>query len=299
MRSNHFVKSPLRYPGGKSRALSQIVPLIPEFKEYREPMVGGGSVFFNLKQAYPTSIPSCESERIYWINDINYELYCFWKMAQECAHALAEAVRVIKEQTVDGKQLFYDLLSQYGQGTEFERAVRFFVLNRITFSGTVDSGGYSEHAFKGRFTHSAINSLEQLPAILQGTQITHLDYQEVVCAPGKDVFLFLDPPYYSVAKSRLYGKRGELHLQFDHERLARALKSCPHRWLLTYDDCEEVRRLYRDAYTVEWTLQYGMNNYKQSSARPGKELFIANYDIGSLHHRQLALILEKKAGYDG
>jgi DNA adenine methylase len=117
MHSNHFVKSPLRYPGGKSRALSQIVPLIPEFKEYREPMVGGGSVFFNLKQAYPTVIPSGDDEtgkgeRIDWINDMNYELYCFWKAAQECAHELAEAVRVIKEQTVDGKQLFYGLLSQ-------------------------------------------------------------------------------------------------------------------------------------------------------------------------------------------
>ena len=47
------VKSPLRFPGGKSRALKQILPIIPEFKEYREPMVGGGSVFFALKQKFP------------------------------------------------------------------------------------------------------------------------------------------------------------------------------------------------------------------------------------------------------
>jgi DNA adenine methylase len=120
-----------------------------------------------------------------------------------------------------------------------------------------------------------------------------MDYEEVLCAPGRDVFLFLDPPYYSVAKSRLYGKRGELHLQFDHERLARVVQSCPHRWLLTYDDCAEVRKLYRDAFIVEWTLQYGMNNYKQSSARPGNELFIANDDIRPLHQRQLTLIPEK------
>ena len=46
------VKSPLRFPGGKSRALKQILPIIPEFKEYREPMVGGGSVFFALIKNY-------------------------------------------------------------------------------------------------------------------------------------------------------------------------------------------------------------------------------------------------------
>ena len=47
------IKSPLRYPGGKSRALKQILPIVPEFKEFREPFVGGGSVFFALKQLFP------------------------------------------------------------------------------------------------------------------------------------------------------------------------------------------------------------------------------------------------------
>jgi site-specific DNA-adenine methylase len=44
-----MIKSPLRYPGGKSRAIKFITQLIPEFKEYREPFVGGGSVFVYLK----------------------------------------------------------------------------------------------------------------------------------------------------------------------------------------------------------------------------------------------------------
>lgn len=47
------MKSPLRFPGGKSRGLKQIIPLIPDFEEYREPMVGGGSIFLYLRQRYP------------------------------------------------------------------------------------------------------------------------------------------------------------------------------------------------------------------------------------------------------
>jgi DNA adenine methylase len=289
MGSNHYVKSPLRFPGGKSRALERIIPLISPFREFREPMVGGGSVFLRVKQIYPR----CQ----YWINDINYELYCFWKMTRDNVGALVDAVREIKERRQDGRQLFYELVENYGSGSELERAVRFFVLNRITFSGTVDSGGYSEHAFHGRFTHSSIKALQRVSAVLQGVRITNLDYAEVLKAPGEDVFIFLDPPYYSAARSRLYGRRGELHTGFDHVRFAEVVKQCPHRWLITYDDCPEVRRLFDGACIVQWQLQYGMNNYKQPFARPGKELFIANYDIASRYQKQLALLLEQRTGY--
>ncbi len=70
-----MIKSPLRYPGGKSKALEQILPLIPHFEEFREPFVGGGSVFLALKQLYP--------DRKYWINDLYFELYKFWEYTQK------------------------------------------------------------------------------------------------------------------------------------------------------------------------------------------------------------------------
>lgn len=181
-----MLKSPLRFPGGKSRAVSRILSLVPEFEEFREPMVGGGSVFLALRQRYPN--------RRYWINDLNYELYCFWKVAQECAHVLADALRRLREETPNGRELFYRLVERYGQGDEFERAVRFFTLNRITFSGTVDSGGYSEQAFHQRFTPSAIERVRRLEPLLQGVRITHGDYEPILRTEGEGVFVFLDPP---------------------------------------------------------------------------------------------------------
>ena len=282
-----MVKSPLRFPGGKSRAIRQILPLIPNFEEYREPMVGGGSVFLALRQRHPN--------RRFWINDLNYELYCFWKMAQECADRLADTLHQLRTETNSGKELFYRLLDRYGQGNEFERAVRFFVLNRITFSGTVDSGGYSEQAFRSRFTHSSIERIRLVAPLLQGVRITHGDYELLLREGGESVFIFLDPPYYSAADSRLYGKRGELHLNFDHQRLARVLHETVHRWLLTYDDSIYIRELYRDYTQVCWRLQYGMNNYKQPTARAGQELFIANYAIQpSSAAKQLYMVLERR-----
>jgi DNA adenine methylase len=281
-----MTKSPLRFPGGKSRAIEQILSLVPDFDEYREPMVGGGSVLLALRQRFP--------QRKYWMNDLNYELYCFWKVAQECADRLADALHRLHSETQDGRTLFYRLLERYGQGDEFERAVRFFVLNRITFSGTVDSGGYSEQAFRGRFTPSAIERIRQVAPLLQGVRITHWDYEPVLREAGSEVFIFLDPPYYSATNSRLYGKRGELHLNFDHHRLARVLSQVAHHWLLTYDDSPFIRELYADYAQVRWTLQYGMNNYKQPRARAGRELFIANYPIQARDaSQQLSLVFER------
>ena len=51
-----MIKSPLRYPGGKSRAVKLISSLVPQFDEFREPFVGGGSVFIYLKQQFPEKI---------------------------------------------------------------------------------------------------------------------------------------------------------------------------------------------------------------------------------------------------
>jgi DNA adenine methylase len=218
-------------------------------------------------------------------------------MAQARSEELVQAVASLKQHTTNGRELFYRLLERYGCGDEFERAVRFFVLNRIAFSGTVDSGGYSEGAFRGRFTWAAIQNLARVAPLLQGVKMTCLDYEAVVLEEGEGVFLFLDPPYYSVSESRLYGRRGELHTGFDHERFAQVMRRCPHRWLITYDDCPQVRQLFSDAYMLEWTLQYGMNNYKQGCALPGKELFIANYDIRRVAPRQLAILLEQGATY--
>ena len=90
---------------------------------------------------------------------------------------------------------------------------------------------------------------------------------------GEDVFIFLDPPYYSTTNSKLYGKRGHLHTGFDHKGFAENIKKCKHLWLITYDDCEEVRRLFSFAYIHSWQLQYGM------TAKKGKELLITNYRV--------------------
>lgn len=271
-----FLKSPLRYPGGKSRAVQRMKQLSPEeFDEYREPFVGGGSFFIYLKQKRP-------GLKI-WINDLNPELYCFWKYAQIDSEKLARELFAIKKDRLNGQELFDELLQiNISSLTEFERAVRFFVLNRITFSGVVEAGGYSQLAFETRFTNSSIERVSNLSLLLEGIKITHFDYRQLLQDGNQSVFTFLDPPYFKATKSRLYGRNGILHTSFNHEEFAEDMKKCKHSWLITYDDSPGIRRNFSFANICEWELQYGMNNYKQGKAEKGSELFITNYKLPAL-----------------
>ncbi len=282
------IPSPLRYPGGKSRAVAKIAQQLPEhFSEYREPFVGGGSVFVYLRQMFP--------QVRMWINDLNFDLFCFWIETQRDASCLASAIQKVKDETSDGRALFVRLRGQAGTPlTDFERAVRFFILNRISFSGTVDSGGYSQGAFHARFTDSSIARVLALGTLLRDVKITNEDYSQVIHARGEEVFLFLDPPYLAATKSRLYGLNGTLHTSFDHHTFAREVKKCSHAWLITYDDSAEIRANFDFAFQEDWELQYGMNNYKRDYAAKGRELFITNYARQPRRVKQLALLQDKR-----
>jgi DNA adenine methylase len=280
-----MIKSPLRYPGGKSRAVNQIAQLLPEFDEFREPFLGGGSVFIYVKQQFPN--------KKFWINDLYLELFKFWEMAQKDVTSLIDKIYEWRNQFPIGKELHQFLNKNLEKFDDLERAAAFFIYNRITFSGTSLSGGYSEGAFSGRFTESSIQRLNKLAEVVNGTKITNFDYEELVKKEGKNVFIFLDPPYYSATKSALYGKNGNLHKSFDHERFAETMKNCEHKWLITYDDSNYIRKLFSFANIITWDLTYGMRNVTKNSNQTGKELFISNY-VQHLPQEQQLNLFEPK-----
>lgn len=270
--SSERFKSPLRYPGGKQKAIQKIERMFPKgAREYREPMVGGASVYF-----FARSNQFAES---YWINDLFSELVAFWKVVQDkkcCDRLVAELekLRTSFDSAEEIKDYFLEVRSEE-PSDQFRQALLFFFFNRVTFSGTTRAGGFSKAASVSRFTASSIERLKPLPKALENTRISNLDFEYVIEKDGKDVFIFLDPPYYTATK--LYGKNGGLHA-FDHERLANLLKNTNHRFLITYDDCEEIRQLYKWANISSWELQYGMNNCGADNlSKIGSELFIYNY----------------------
>jgi len=269
------LKSVLRYPGGKSKAIKQILQFIPlKFDEYREPFVGGGSLYLSLKQ-------SMFNIHKFWINDINADLMLFWKYAQTENSSLVNHINSFLSTYQDGKQLFTFLRDKSNSFIDIEKAARFFILNRITFSGTTEAGGFSQQAFLKRLTKSSIQRIVEAERVLQNTHITNLDYSKSLEKGGNNVFIFLDPPYYSTIKSRLYGKNGCNHIFFDFEKFANDMKNCNHKWLITLDDNDYIRDLFSYAKITPWSLQYGMNNVGSNASEKGKELFIYNYEVNN------------------
>jgi len=268
MKHIYKIKSPLRYPGGKTRALKTIIPLVPDFNEYREPFIGGGSVFFSIKQTFPG--------KVYWINDLNYDLFSFWKNTQENLDNLVKTIKNIKKTSDNGRELYDSLNKKVNKLNQFERAVRFFVLNRITYSGTVDAGGYTKRSYEERFTDSSIERLSKIESIINGVKITNKDYSVLVKKPGKNVFIFLDPPYFSTSY-KIYGKVD--HLEFDHHRFASIMEKCNHKWLITYDNAEEIKNMFDFAYIQEWSQKYGMSNNIEKNSSKKNELLISNFPL--------------------
>ena len=76
----------------------------------------------------------------------------------------------------------------------------------------------------------------------------------------------------------MYGKNGDKHKGFEHERLKECLNGCSCKFLMTYDDCDYIRDLYKDYNIFPFEFSYGMRNAGKGNMK-GKELLISNYDL--------------------
>ena len=89
-----------------------------------------------------------------------------------------------------------------------------------------------------------------------------MDFRESLAAHAND-FLYLDPPYAN--GGALYGVGGSAQTDFPHQVLADILRDRD-GWILSYNDCEAVRKMYQGfaLQSPQWT--YGMGNSKNSNA---------------------------------
>lgn len=253
----YYPRSPLRYPGGKNRAIKSIYSIIP-IKETKlcSPFLGGGSLEL-----------ACTPTMKVHGSDIFQPLVTFWKVLLENSNQLAD--RVAQYLPIFTRTEFYALQKRFLHlDSDLETAAAFYVLNRSSFSGTTLSGGMSpDHP---RFTESSIQRLRDFK--VTNFEVRCADYRDVI-PKHDDWFLYLDPPYK--IDQQLYGINGNTHKGFDHGALA-ALLLKRERWIMSYNDCEEIRKLYprHKILSVDWA--YGMAADKTSN-----EILILSRDLTS------------------
>ena len=277
------LKTPLRYPGGKSKAIKTLSKWYPKkILEYREPFIGGGSIAIDITKSNP-DIPV-------WINDLYVPLYNFWVQLRDRGDELSKRVREEKENTLNegdpdrvtakAKELFNKYKEEIDTYDDFEKAVAFFVMNKCSFSGLTENSTFSQTASNSNFSLVGADKLREFSKLIQHWKITNLDYSEVMNADGSDdTFVFLDPPYD--IKDFLYGKNREMHRSFDHDKFAEEVYKCPHKFMITYNLNDRLCELYKDYNLKEWKLRYSMAHRgdKGTDDNVKTELLVTNYNI--------------------
>jgi DNA adenine methylase len=291
--SQKSLKTCLRYPGGKSKAIKTLSPWFPKtISEYREPFIGGGSIAIEITKSNP-DIPV-------WINDLYVPLYNFWTQLRDRGEELSERVREEKQRTLDegdkdkvtakAKELFNKYKEEIDTYNDFEKAVAFFIMNKCSFSGLTENSTFSQTASNSNFSLVGADKLAQFSKLIEHWKITNIDYSEVMREHGSsNTFVFLDPPYD--IKDFLYGKNREMHKSFDHDRFAEDVYNCVHKFMITYNVNDRLMELYKNYNLKEWKLRYSMAHRgdKGTDENIKTELLVTNYSIVPQTPLELAL----------
>ena len=274
-------KTPLRYPGGKSRAcvkMDQYIPDLRDFKEYREPFLGGGSVAIHITKKYPNLNV--------WVNDLYEPLVNFWKTLQDDGHALYKRLQELKSRYPDvasAKGLFLEAkeLVNDDSVSPLYRACSFYVINKCSFSGLTESSSFSKQASVSNFSMRGIEKLPGYTQIIQNWKITNGRYQELL-TDDKSIFTYLDPPYE--IGSNLYGKKGNMHKGFDHDGFATICDRFVGPQLISYNSSQLIKDRFKEYQAGEFDLTYTMRSVGEymREQKDRKELLLYNYGIEAL-----------------
>ena len=263
--------TPLRYPGGKSRAIKFLSQHLPKIESYREPFLGGGSMALYVTQTYPNTDV--------WVNDLYYPLYAFWVTLRDHGQQLCDDLRELKTElgeSYDAHKMAFDDAKDKLNNDIYESGFNFYVANKCSFSGLTANSSFSKQASRANFTFRGIDKLPALSELIQGWRITNQSYEELLY--GRNAFVFLDPPY--AIKDNLYGNKGDMHKSFDHEWFAAQACASENKCMITYNSELFIKDRFPDWYQKDWDLTYTMRSsgtYTKDQKKR-KELLLLNYE---------------------
>lgn len=283
-----------RYPGGKAKLSSPIVAKIEQLTEgkeinaYVEPFFGGGAICFKLleKNTFPnlTSIA---------INDKDFTLFCLWRTVFYEPLRLAQAIEAYTP-TVEDFYKFKEILlrNNFKQMTYADIALMKLAIHQMSYSGLGTKAGgpiggkkqTSKYDVACRWSPSSmVKKILKYNALLtkydmqfythdfieaMGIAYSVFLSNEVNNKPKiNNVFIYLDPPYY-IKGDELYSTS---FTEDDHIKLAAYLKKSSElsqgktSWLLSYDDCPEVRELYSWAQIDDVSVNYTIRTARQKN----------------------------------
>ncbi|HZG00891.1 MAG TPA: DNA adenine methylase [Chitinophagales bacterium] len=270
--SKHY--SPLRYPGGKSSLAGFIASLIEDNNikncNYVEPYAGGAGAALTLL--------FLEKVESIVINDLDRAIYSFWKSVlqktDEFVDRIYNATLTIEEWEKQ-RAVYYSRTAK-----QLDIGFAAFYLNRTNRSGIIEAGPIGgmnqtgEWGIDARFNKAGlIDRITNIASYKSRIVVSNQDGIELLQKVHRDknTFVYLDPPYYAKGSS-LYLNH---YVQKNHTHLAEFLnRHNKFYWMLTYDNLNQIKELYKDRRQYEFGLFYHID-----LPRTGKEVLILSDKI--------------------
>lgn len=266
--------SPLRYPGGKAKVYNQIVKLLEINNKlgttYIEPFAGGcGLALLLLKKNIVSNLI---------LNDIDKSIYCFWKSVLKYNNELCQMIekaeltldeRVIQKEIQENKKE----LNFRKKADILKLGFSTFYLNRVNRSGIIKAGvigGVNQtgnYKMDCRFNkNELVKKIQEIGLYKDNIKFYNLDAVEFLKRiKKKNTFIFFDPPYYKKGKD-LYVN---FYTHIDHEKLSNKISSLKNDWIVTYDNTNEIKRMYSNYRQIEFGISYTLER-----KRKAKEIMI-------------------------
>lgn len=266
--------SPLRYPGGKTSIFDLVSAFIEvnnlQRRHYAEPYAGGcGLALVLLYNGFVCDIH---------INDIDRGIWAFWNAVLNHTDELEKKI-IDTPVNMDEWNNQKKIISSPDDHDDFALGFATFFLNRTNRSGIIRKagviGGKSQNGnYKLDCRYNKLDLIKRIRRIEKYKKRIHLTNQDALefiqnakKQLPKDVFFFIDPPYYNKGSS-LYTN---FYKPNDHAKIADILLNLDRHWILTYDNDIEIKKLYKLRRQYEFNLNYSLN-----TKRVGTELMITS-----------------------
>jgi DNA adenine methylase len=258
-------RSPFRYPGGKTWLIPTVRKWLRQEKPVEhliEPFAGGGIV--SLTAAFESL-----AKQITMV-EIDEEVAAVWEVILNSKNEWLANKIVNFELTYENVNK--ELTNQEKETTDI--AFCTILKNRIFHGGIIAKGsGMIKNGENGKgiasswYAKTLADRIRAINLVKNKIDFLQADAFKIIEENSRDkhVFFFIDPPY-TIAGKRLY-----THFEIDHEKLFYLASRIEGKFMLTYDDSEEIRKLAH-----KYSLPFITIPMKTTHHLEKNELIIAN-----------------------
>lgn len=268
------INSFMAWVGGKKALRNEILARFPRnYKRYIEVFGGAGWVLFHKPPGNDFEV----------FNDFNGNLVNLYRCVREQPEALRNELRYMLNSRLDFEYMKGMLHSQ-AVLPDVRRAAYYYALIRYSYAAGTSTFGSQPHAMWNNFP-----LIESAAGRLQKVVIENKDCVKLIRQYDRpESFFYCDPPYYNADQYyEAVSSDG-----FDHAGLADALLGIKGKFLLSYNDCPEIRALYdRPGIVVEGISRLSNIAQRYENGKQYPELLISNYDTTELARSCVQLTL--------